>query len=164
MVCARFFCSGRAPRWRLVHAQFMRRECGRRVRVPGTGAWSDVRVRGYWIRASAPFLVPHQPRSQAAAPRRKRPGTHCMCLNAHAHHSPKSGESGYLSKLSVNYIRKLLVIFSRVNLCAQIASSSASARIYSKYFVMASKEEFTAAVAFALSRSSDGSRRCLRGP
>ena len=35
-------------------------------------------------------------------------------------------------------------------ICA-IASSSASARIYSKYFVMASKEEFTAAVAFALS-------------
>ena len=63
----------------------------------------------------------------------------------------KSGESGYLSKLSVNYIRKLLVIFSRVNLCAQIASSSASARIYSKYIVMASKEEFIAAVAFALS-------------
>ena len=26
----------------------------------------------------------------------------CMCLSAHAHHSPKSGESGYLSKLSVN--------------------------------------------------------------
>ena len=46
--------------------------------------------------------------------------------------------------ISVNYLY-------RVNLCAQIASSSASARIYSKYFVMASKEEFTAAVAFALS-------------
>ena len=66
-----------------------------------------------------------------------------MCLNAHAHHSPKSGESGYRSKL--------LVIFSRINLCAQIASSSASERIYSKYFAMASKEEFTAPVAFALS-------------
>ena len=40
---------------------------------------------------------------------------------------------------------------SLVNLCAQIANSSASRRIYSKYFVMASKEEFTAAVAFTLS-------------
>ena len=46
---------------------------------------------------------------------------------------------------SVNYN---LVIFSHINLCAQIASSNASARTYSKYFVMA---EFTAAVAFALS-------------
>ena len=33
----------------------------------------------------------------------------------------------------------------------QIASSSASALIYSKYFVMASKDEFTAAVALASS-------------
>ena len=66
------------------------------------------------------------------------------------HHSPNLGNP----VTSVNYIRKLLVIFSCVNLCAQIASSGASARVYNKSFVMASKEEFTAAVAFALSRST----------
>ena len=33
----------------------------------------------------------------------ERPGTHCMCFNAHALLSPKSGESGYLSKLSFVY-------------------------------------------------------------
>ena len=34
--------------------------------------------------------------------KRRKPGTYCTCTCAHAHTSLKSGESAYLSKVSVN--------------------------------------------------------------
>ena len=51
-----------------------------------------------WMYIYIPSLDPRLLRHE------ERPGTHCMCFNAHAHHSPKSGESGYISKLSVTYL------------------------------------------------------------